>query len=68
MVKTLLFPSSSSEITIVVGVGVEAGPGTDYPRKFKSNSDCWDCGNTVHGWDCGGTVDCWVRGGTVGVD
>jgi len=59
VVKRLLFPSSSSEITIVVGVGVEAGPGTDNPRKFESEADCWGCG---------GTVDCWVRGGTVGVD
>ena len=68
MVKTLLFLSLSSEITIVVGVGVEAGPGTDNPRKFESDADCWDCGDTVHGWGCGGTVDCWVRSGTVGVD
>ena len=68
VVKMLLFPSSLSEIMIVVGVGVEAGPGTDNPRKFESDADCWDCGDTVHGWGCGGTVDCWVRSGTVGVD
>jgi len=62
VVKRLLFPSSSSEITIVVGVGVEtgvgveAGPGTDNPRKFESEADC------------GVTVDCWVHGSTIGVD
>src|SRR2546423_15617613 len=62
MVKTLLFPWSLSEITIVVGVGMEVGPGTDNPRKFESDADCWDCSDTVHGWGCGDTIDCWVRG------
>ena len=55
-------------VGVKAGVGVEAGPGTDNPRKFESDADCWDCGDTVHGWGCGGTVDCWVRSGTVGVD